>query len=57
MKLEKAKELKIKILDKAPKGWKKLNGALTQPCGYEWYCNGKSRFGGEYNQCLVKINY
>lgn len=55
MKLEKAKALNIEVLEEAPEGWKKIKGAMTQPCGYVWYSNGKSRFGGEYKSCLVKI--
>jgi hypothetical protein len=45
----------IKIYDKMPKGWKRLKGAQTAPRGYEWICNGKSRFGGEYRHALLKI--
>jgi hypothetical protein len=45
----------IKIYDKMPKGWKRLKGAQTARRGYEWICNGKSRFGGEYRHALLKI--
>lgn len=34
--------------------WKKIEGATTAPVGYHWENNGKSRFGGEYKQRLVK---
>jgi len=37
-----------RYLDEVPEGWKKIEGALTAPKGYEWYSNGKSRFSGEY---------
>lgn len=42
-------------LDEAPEGWKKLEGALTAPQGYEWYSNGASRFSNEYQAALVKV--
>lgn len=44
----------VEIFDKAPDGYIKLEGATTAPKGYEWYSNGKSRFGGEYKNALVK---
>lgn len=34
--------------------WKIMRGAITAPRGYVWICNGKSRFGGEYQHKLVK---
>ncbi len=42
-----------KILKKMPQGWKVRKGATTAPIGYVWVYNGKSRFGGEYEQALV----
>ena len=44
----------VNATDKAPKGWKPTEGALTAPKGYTWYSNGKSRFSGERQQILVK---
>lgn len=46
---------KNKVFDKAPDGWKPIEGATTAPKGYKWYSNGKSMFGGDYEQALVKI--
>lgn len=40
--------------NKLPKGWKYDPGATTAPRGYRWANNGKSRFGGEFKQALVK---
>lgn len=37
-----------------PKGWTKVEGALTAPNGYSWYSNGKSMFGGERESYLYK---
>ena len=31
-----------------------LQGALTAPCGYKWYSNGKSRFNKNYKHYLIK---
>lgn len=31
-----------------------LQGALTAPCGYKWYSNGKSRFNKNYRHYLIK---
>ena len=44
----------VEIKNSVPKGYIKLEGATTAPNGYEWYSNGKSRFGGEYKSILVK---
>lgn len=51
--LEYWKERDVKILDEKPEGWIKNEGATTAPSGYSWYSNGKSRFGGEYENALV----
>lgn len=48
------KQRGVEIKDSVPKGYVKLEGATTAPKGYEWYSNGKSRFGGEYKNALVK---
>lgn len=37
-----------------PKGWNPVENALTNPKGYTWYSNGKSRFSGQYETALVK---
>ena len=47
------KEKNVEILESKPKGWIKLEGATTAPNGYNWYSNGKYRFGGEYKNALV----
>ena len=44
-----------RYLDQAPEGWKKIEGALTAPQGYEWWTNGASRFSNEYQSALVKV--
>lgn len=43
-----------KTLQYPPKGWKPVENALTNPKGYTWYSNGKSRFSGQYETALVK---
>lgn len=50
------KEKGVDVKDKIPEGWQKLEGATTAPKGYEWYSNGKSRFGGEYKNALIKTS-
>lgn len=40
--------------EQIPKGWKECKGASTAPVGYKWINNGKSRFGGEYKNKLIK---
>ena len=34
--------------------WKKIRNTLTEPAGWHWENNGKSRFGGAYRHRLVK---
>lgn len=36
----------IPVYDTPPEGWRYDKGALTAPKGYEWWNNGKRRFGG-----------
>ena len=48
------KQRGVEVKDSVPEGYVKLEGATTAPKGYEWYSNGKSRFGGEYKNALVK---
>ena len=43
-----------RVEDTIPEGFIKTEGATTAPKGYTWYNNGKSRFGGEYENVLVK---
>lgn len=45
----------VKILGEMPKGWQILEGASTAPAGYVWISNGKSRFSGEYEHALLKV--
>ena len=47
------KEKDVNILEEKPDGWIKLEDATTAPKGYSWYSNGKSRFGGEYENALI----
>lgn len=37
-----------------PKGWTRIEGALTAPRGYTWVSNNKSRFSGERKSALIK---
>ena len=45
----------VKVYTEMPEGWVKIRGAVTAPVGYIWISNNKSRFGGEYEQGLLKI--
>ena len=47
-------EYEYPVVNSVPKGWKKVNGTLTQPNGYIWISNGKSLFGGERQHAIVK---
>ena len=49
------REWEVRVLPNVPKGWKVLEGATTAPRGYKWYTNGKSRFGDQYEDALIKI--
>lgn len=40
-------------LDSLPDGWRYIEGAQTAPRGWRWANNGKSRFGGEYENALI----
>ena len=53
--LKTAKGFTFPLLDYIPEGWKPLKNASVQPLGYQWYWNGKSLFGGEYKDALIKI--
>lgn len=46
----------VKKYTEMPKGWDFLKGATTAPKGYEWIWNRKSRFGGEYQHGLLKVD-
>lgn len=48
------KERGVEVRDTIPEGYIPRTGATTAPNGYEWYSNGKSLFGGEYEHVLVK---
>lgn len=48
------KQTEIEYLDKAPEGYKEVEGALTAPNGYRWYSNGKSYFDKDRDTVLVK---
>lgn len=45
----------VEILEEVPEGWTITEGTLTEPIGYRWCSNGKSRFGGERKTALIKI--
>ena len=38
-----------------PEGWALDKGATAAPRGYAWANNMKSRFGGEFEQRLVRL--
>jgi len=48
------RQSEIEYVDKAPKGYKEVEGALTAPNGYRWYSNGKSYFDKDRDTVLVK---
>ena len=52
--IERFKERGGRVEDTVPEGFVKTENATTAPKGYTWYNNGKSRFGGEYENVLVK---
>lgn len=54
MSLQQAQRAGIIILDEPPAGWRKLEHSNTQPCGYEWYSNGLSRWDKDYRHILVR---
>lgn len=41
------------VLDHMPNGWGVIRKTNTQPVGYVWVNNRKSRFGGEYEHALL----
>lgn len=43
----------MEVLDHVPDGWRVLRGTTTEPKGYRFINNNKSRFGGEYKHALV----
>lgn len=49
----------VPVYEKLPEGWQILNGSLTNPIGYEWINNCKSRFpdlgGGFINGYRVAL--
>lgn len=40
-----------------PDGWRLLEHAVTGPLGWKWWSNGKSRFGGEYENALYEFKW
>lgn len=44
----------IEYVDEAPKGWRKIEEATTNPNGYSLYTNGESLFNGKRETVLVK---
>lgn len=53
--LEKLCKNGVIVYDKLPKDWKIIKGATTNPKGYKWINNGKSRFSKNYKQGLLKV--
>lgn len=45
--------MSMEVLDHVPDGWRVLRGTTTEPKGYCFINNNKSRFGGEYKHALV----
>ena len=48
------KKREIEYVESVPKGYKKIEGAMTAPLGYTWYSNGKSLLDKERKTILVK---
>lgn len=46
----------VNIYETIPEGWGKLKGAVTAPKGYVWIWNRKSRFNGQYQRGLLKLD-
>lgn len=44
----------IKVYNSIPQGWTKIDGATTQPQGYQWINNGLSRWDKNYMSALCK---
>lgn len=53
--LEKLCKNGVIVYDKLPKDWKIIKDATTNPKGYKWINNGKSRFSKNYKQGLLKV--
>ena len=47
------KKREIEYVESVPKGYKKIEGAMTAPLGYTWYSNGKSLLDKERKTILV----
>ena len=47
-------EHEIEYVTEVPKGWTKIEGAMTAPNGYTWYSNNKPYAGKQRKQILVK---
>ena len=45
----------VQVYNCAPRGWKRIHGALTAPYGYVWIYNSKSVFSEEYKHALLKL--
>lgn len=43
------------VYDKLPKDWKIIKETTTNPKGYKWINNGKSRFSKNYKQGLLEV--
>ena len=54
VKTKSGKEKEIEFVEEVPKGYTKLEGAMTAPSGYTWYSNGKSLLNGERKTILIK---
>lgn len=53
-KLQQLKKQGILVLNKMPKGWKRVHGSTTAPRGYYWANNGQPLFSkdrsGQYHK-------
>lgn len=50
------REIKLPILNTLPESWVIVTGTNTQPIGFVFISNNKSRFGTERKLALLKIN-
>ena len=44
----------VRKLDELPKGWKVMEGTLTEPKGWRWAHNGMSIGSGKREKALVR---
>lgn len=44
----------IEVLDHIPEGWRVIKNVNMAPRGYQFICNNKSRWSGEYRHALIQ---